>query len=173
MGIWRRTALAAGGPVDQYDVMDLLVIYESELGRARDAADAIANAAAAHGVATLIRSIEEFEPSHLESAGAVVAGCWTQGKVPFGDTPTRNLAAWVEDLPALDGMPVGVFCTYRFFPHTFADTATRTAETENELSTRFEAKGAKVVARMSINSGSIDDGATQLADSLLEKVYSS
>lgn len=153
--------------------MDLLVIYESELGRVRDAVDAIANAAASHGVATLIRSIDEFEPEHLESADAVIAGCWTQGKVPFGDAPTRNLAAWIEDLPALDGMPVGVFCTYRFFPHTFADTATRTAETENELSKRFEARGGRIVARMSINAGSIDDGASQLVDSVLEKVHSS
>ncbi|MCP3975057.1 MAG: hypothetical protein GY720_11260 [bacterium] len=151
--------------------MDLLVVYESELGRGRDAADAIAKAAAAHGVATLIRSIDEFEPFHLEPADALVAGCWTQGKVPFGDAPTRNLAAWIEELPDLGGMPVGVFCTYRFFPHTFADMATRTAETEAELANRFESKGGEVVARVSINTGSIEEGADKLVESVLQEAH--
>jgi hypothetical protein len=100
----------------------------------------------------------------------VIAGCWTPGNVPFGDAPTRRMAAWVEALPPLDGKPVGVFCTYRFFPHTFADTAARTAETEHELASRFELKGAKVVTTRAFHIDSIDKDAAELVDLVLEHI---
>jgi flavodoxin len=148
--------------------MEILVAYEGRRGRARQAADAVADAAASRGVAALIRAIDEVEPAHLTTTAAVIAGCWTVGKVPFGDRPTRRMARWVETLPPLDGKPVGLFCTYRFFPHTFADMTTRTAETLHDLSHRFELNGAKVVATRSINLRSIDSDAAKLVDRTFE-----
>ena len=58
----------------------------------------------------------------------------------------------------------------RIFPHTFADTAARTAETLNELSTSFELRGAKVVATRSIYVKKIDAAATDLVGRVLEHV---
>jgi len=152
--------------------MDVLVAYESRRGWARRAADAVADAAASHGVATLIRRIDQISPDHLAAADALVAGCWTPGKVPFGDRPTRRMTAWIERLPPLDGKPVGLFCTYRFFPHTFADTTTRAAETLHELSSRFEMKGATVAATRSIHFKAIEESATDLIDRVLAQTPS-
>jgi flavodoxin len=149
--------------------MTLLVIYEGNRGRVRRAAIAIADAAASHGVATLVRSIDEVEESYLASADAVIAGCWTPGNVPFGDAPTRRMAAWIEGLPNLNGKPAGVFCTYRFFPHTFADTAARTAETEHELASRLELKGARVIATKAFHFDSIEKDAAELVALVLEQ----
>ncbi len=148
--------------------MNVLVACEDDRGRSRRAAEAVADAAARHGVPTLLRSIDRVEAAHLEQADAIIAGCWLPGKVPFGDPPTRRMAGWIEGLPPLEGTPVGVFCLYRFMPHTFADTATRTAETLFELSSRFEAKGAEVAATRAIWTRFMDKGAGILVDRLLE-----
>ena len=64
-----------------------------------------------------------------------------------------------------------MFCIYRFLPHTFADTATRTAETLFELGSRFELRGAKVAATRAIWLRYLDKGARMLVDSLLEQVH--
>jgi flavodoxin len=142
--------------------MAMLVAYESGLGRARRAADAVADAAAGRGVATLVRAIDEVDPEYIAGSEAVIVGCWTPGKVPFGDQPTRRMCRWIDGLPELDGKTIGVYCTYRFFPRSFADTATRTAETLHELSSRFELKGGTVAATRSINYWAIDEAAADL-----------
>jgi flavodoxin len=153
------------------DAVGVLVIIESGRGHAEDVADVIVDAAVAQGVTARSGTIEEVGPDEVVAADAVVAGCWTAGRVPFGDQPTQRMTAWIDQLPALDGKPVAVFCTYRFFPHTFADVATRTGEIENELVTRFEMRGAKVVARKSIHAKSTDADARILVDRLLEHVH--
>jgi flavodoxin len=149
--------------------MVILVVYESPRGRARDTAEAVARAAASHGVATLISSIDEDVAKRVaKSADALIAGCWISGKVPFGGAPTQRMFDWIESLPPLEGKPVGVFCMYKFFPNTFADMATRTAEVESTLASSFEVIGGNVVASSSINLKSIDEGAALLVEMVLE-----
>jgi hypothetical protein len=63
-----------------------------------------------------------------------------------------------------------VFCLFRFFPHTFADTSTRVAESLNQLSSRFEMKGANVAVTQSIHTKSIDEDATHPVDALLARL---
>lgn len=86
--------------------------------------------------------------------------------MPFGGEPTTRMVRWIDGLPPLDGKPVGVFCTYRFFPHTFADTAARTAETQGELARRFELRGANVLAARSMHVRSLEDAAARLIESV-------
>jgi flavodoxin len=153
-------------------IMIILVVFESRRGRARDAADAISDVAASSGIATLITSIDDdVMPKVVASADAVIAGCSTSGKVPFGDEPTQRLVDWVQGLPSLEGKPVGVFCTYKFFPNTFADMAARTGEIESAISRAFELKGGKVVASQSINFKSIEAGASTLVERVLEHLH--
>ncbi len=150
--------------------MDVLVAYESQRGRARRAAQAVAEAAAGHGVATLVRPIDDVEASDIAGADALIAGCWVRGDVPFGGEPARRMAAWVRGLPDLGGKPAGVYCTYRFFPHTFADTAARTAETLHKIGTGLELRGAAVTVTQSIHFGAMSDGAAKLIHRLLKQV---
>ena len=148
----------------------VLVVCESERGRTGSAADAIATAAARHGADALTGTIDDTLPARVAHADAVILGCWAPGKVPFGDEPARRLTGWIEALPNLDGKPFGVFCVYRFFPHTFADMATRVAETERKLVDRLVRKGARVVAKRAIHFKSINADAAELAEGVLERV---
>jgi flavodoxin len=147
--------------------MAVLVVYESKQDHTRAVADAIADAVADYDVPTLTRSVDEAKPTHVESASVLIAGCITPGDVPFGGKPTQRMAAWINDLDSLEGKPVAVFCAYKFFPHTFADTTTRVAETLSKLTARFELRGGMVAASQGINLKSIDKGAKGLVDQIL------
>ncbi len=147
--------------------MDMYVVCESRRGKVQQAADAIAEAAAAHGVATLVRSIDETVLDDLLAVDVVVAGCKLQGDTPFGGKPTRRMVEWASGLPPLDGLRVGVFCTYAFFPHTFADVTARTSEALAGLSAAFEAKGGKVVATQGLHQGELDNSAISFMSKVL------
>ena len=165
-----RPGAAASQTAASNRVSRLLVVCESKRGRAEAAADAVSSSVAARGVVATVGTIDEISPSQVAAADALIVGCWVPGRTPFGDDPMRRMAGWVDTLDAIDGKPVGIFCTYRFFPHTFADVATRTAETENGLARCFERKGAEIAAIRSIHFKSIDEGAGQLVESVLDYV---
>ena len=165
-----RSGTAASPRAATDRVSRLIVVCESKRGRAGAAADAAGGSAAARGVVASVGTIDEISPSQVAAADALIAGCWMPGKAPFGDDPMRRMAGWIDTLDPMDGKPVGVFCTYRFFPHTFADMATRTAETEHRLAGCFERKGAEIAAIRSIHFKSIDEGAANLVESVLDHV---
>jgi flavodoxin len=147
--------------------MDVLVVYESKHDRTRLVVDAIAEAAASHHVATLVRTIDEATPALVASSDVVIAGCTTPGDTPFGGKPTRRMGAWIDGLDPLGGKRVGVYCAYNFWPHTFADTTTRVAETLRVLGDKFELKGATVEATQGINIKSAERGSAALIENLL------
>lgn len=147
--------------------MDMYVVCESRRGKVHQAADAISEAAAAQGVATLVRSIDEVVPDDLLAAHAVAAGCKLQSDTPFGGDPTQRMEAWINTLPALDGLRVGVFCTYSFFPHTFADVTARTSEVLAGMSAAFEARGGKVVVTQGLHQGEFDAAAVSFVSKVL------
>lgn len=148
--------------------MDMYVVYESRHGRARRAAEEVAEAAASQGIATIIRSVAEVVPEDLGAAGALVVGCWTRVDTPFGGEPVRHMVKWIEGLPDLDGKPVGVFCTYAFFPHTFADTTARVSEVLAALARAFELKGGKIVSSHSLHFGEFEGNASLLVSEVAE-----
>jgi flavodoxin len=148
----------------------VIVVCESQRGRAGKVAAAARDAARTRGFGATIGVIDDLAPATIGAADALIAGCWMPGKAPFGDEPMRRLISWIESLEPLNGKPIGVYCTYRFFPHTFADTATRTAETEHLLQAKFEDKGGKVYAKRAIHINSIEEDAAALVDAVLERV---
>ncbi len=163
--------LARRQPIDSpshrgyHSYMAVLVVYENN--RNREVAEAIAKATASHDVATLVLPADEITPAHIASASAVIAGCRTPGDVPFGGVSTQHVVTWIARLEPLDGKPIGVYCAYKFFPHTFADTTARVAKTLSKLSQMLELHGGKVVATQGINLKSIDDGAHELVERML------
>lgn len=146
----------------------MYIAYESRRGRARRAAEAVAEAAASHGVATLVRSINEAVSEDILAAPGLVVGCWTRVDTPFGGDPVRLVSKWIESLPELHGKPIGLFCTYTFFPHTFADTAARTSEVLALLSAGIETKGGKVVSSHSFHFQEFENSAKILVDEVLD-----
>ncbi|MEN8115136.1 MAG: hypothetical protein ABFS21_12210 [Actinomycetota bacterium] len=150
--------------------MDMYVVCESRDGKVNQAVEAIAEAAATEGIATLVRSISEAVPDDLMAADAIVAGCRLQTNTPFGGSIAGHLTDWIAGLPDLDGQPVGVFCTYSFFPHTFADVAARTAEVLNGLSEGFRMKGGNVVAAHSLHVKEFENEAAKFVSLLAESI---
>lgn len=148
----------------------VVVVCESQRGRASAVAEAARDAVRARGFEATVGVMEDVAPSTIAAADALIAGCWMPGKAPFGDEPMQRMMDWIESLDPLDGKPIGIFCTYRFFPHTFSDTATRTAETEHLLQARFEGKGGRIAAKRSIHVNSITEDTAALVESVLEQV---
>jgi flavodoxin len=146
----------------------MYIAYESRRGRARRAAEAVAEAAASHGVSTLLRSINEAVSNDIQAAPALVIGCWTKVDTPFGGEPVRLVTQWIDSLPELHGKPVGMFCTYTFFPHTFADTAARTAEVLALLGAGVERKGGKVASSHSFHFQAFEKSAETLVTEVID-----
>lgn len=148
----------------------VVVVCESQRGRAGEVAEAARDAVRSLGFGATIGVIDDLAPATIASADALIAGCWMPGKAPFGDQPMRRMIEWIDTLEPLEDKPIGVYCTYRFFPHTFADTATRTAETEHLLQAKFEERGGRVVAKRAIHLNSIEEQTASLAGDVLEHV---
>jgi flavodoxin len=145
----------------------MYIAYESRRGRARRAAEAVAEAAASHGVATLVRSIDVAVAEDLLAAPALIIGCWTKVDTPFGGEPVRRVSTWIDSLPELHGKPIGVFCTYTFFPHTFADTTARTSEVLARIGASLERKGGKVVSSHAFHFQAFEDSAETMASEVI------
>ena len=128
----------------------------------------MAEAAADHGVSTLIRSINEAVSKDIQTAPALVIGCWTKVDTPFGGEPVRLVTKWIDSLPELHGKPVGMFCTYTFFPHTFADTAARTSEVLALLGAGVERKGGKIVSSHSFHFQAFEKSAETLVSEVID-----
>ncbi len=148
--------------------MDMYVVCENRRGKVHQAAAALSEAAAAHGIATLVRSIDETVLDDLLASDVVVAGCKVHSDVSFGGEPTKRLSEWIRSLPELDGRSVGVFCTYTFFPHTFADTTVRISKVLAVMGGAFEAKGARVVATQGLHQGEFVAGAASFVSKIVE-----
>jgi flavodoxin len=151
--------------------MSIYVVYESQRGKARRAAEAITDAAASRGVATLVRSVEETGVGDVLAADALVVGCGVQVDTPFGGEPAHRAGEWIDGLPSLEGKPVGVFCTYSIFPHSFADATARVSAVLAILERGIEAKGGKIAASRSFHMREFSETATSFVGQLLEYVH--
>lgn len=125
--------------------MALLVVYDGGR-RTRRVAEALRDAAVAEGTDVMVQPVALAATSEATQAAGLLVGCGVNARVPFGGERPHRMAAWISHLGPLDGKPVSVFCTYARFPVLFADAVARTSEALSEMSSRFEEKGATVVA---------------------------
>ncbi len=149
---------------------NVVVVCDEPRGKAHAVSDAVRDAIKDRGFGATVGVIEDLAPATITAADALIAGCWMPSKTQAGDEPMERVSSWIDTLPPLDGKPVGVYCAYRFFPHTFADTATRTAATEQLLMKRFERRGGKIAAHRAIHVNSIEEDTAALVDAVLELV---
>lgn len=95
--------------------MKALVIYESQYGHTRKAAEAIAEAVTKQGGEAVVKYTLQVKPADVQNADAVFIGTWVHGLILFGVRPA-GVKDWLPNLPPLTGKPVGVYCTYQFNP---------------------------------------------------------
>lgn len=146
---------------------DVLIAYESDKGRTPRAAAAMVAAVRELGHKPVVKLIDDVTRPDVANAGTLLVGGWVRTKYPFGGVTVDHVVRWIEGLPSLDGKEVGVFCTYRFFPQTFADTAARVSEALGRVKRAFEAKGALVVADHSLHMRSIEENSRAFVNAVL------
>ena len=146
--------------------MDVYVVFAAHNTRAHAAADAIVSHAHAHGHRAVARTLEDADNGEVIASDALVVGCSARVDTPFGGRQAQRAGAWAGGLPDLAGKPTVVFCTFGFFPHTFADVTTRTAEVLDGLERQVEHRGGMVIGSASILNRRIEAGAASVIEVL-------
>ncbi len=137
--------------------MNVLVLYNSQNGHTRNAAEAVAQAARDQKHTVSVKSVIEARKADVESADALFVGTWVHGLILFGVRPA-GAELWVPALPSLEGKPVGVFCTYAFHPHNSL----------RSLGTMLAARGATTVGQRAFHRSRPGDGAAAFVESVLQ-----
>ena len=150
--------------------MDAYVVFESPHGKARRAAEVIAEKAAAVGFGATVHSLDNSDTEDIAAADALVVGCTAQIDTPFGGDIRSHTSHWAAGLPDLAGKPVAVYCTFSFFPHTFADVTARTSEVLDLLTRSLESRGGTVVAARGIQNRKLEEGAEALVTELRQEM---
>lgn len=148
----------------------MYVVYQSHSPKARRAAEEIVRAAGDRGMDASLGPIDDPDRDAIENADVLVAGCTAKVDTPFGGDATATTRTWIDQIPDLQGKPCAVFCTYSFFPHTFADVTTRTAEVLDSLERGLALRGGKVVASQGILNRKVSEGADTLAGKIAETI---
>jgi hypothetical protein len=106
--------------------MRVLVLYESRRGFTLTVARAIRDELRARGAAASAEPLGGVDAGSLAAADAVLVGSWVTGKILVGVGPPPDALRAIAALPALDGRPAAVFCTFDVSPRgTLATLASR------------------------------------------------
>ncbi len=138
--------------------MNAVVIYESLTGNTRRAAELIAVALGAAGVAASVCPATRVDYEALSTADVVIVGSWTDGVFVVGQRPGR--ASRLRALPIMDRKRCVVYCTYALNP----------GKTLAKLSRIMEERGADVLGGMAIRRNDLEGGARDFVERLLDAV---
>ena len=120
-----------------------LVCYASEGGNTAAAARTVGEELTDKGLSVRVLPIERVGPAELAAADLLVVGTWVKGLVVAKVGPAPAMRAWLDGLPRLGGVPVGLFCTYAVDPRS----------TLAEMAGALEGRGAQVVATSALRQG--------------------
>ncbi len=137
--------------------MNILVLYQSRSGHTRTTAEAIAGAARDLNHNVVLKSVIEIQKADVKRADVLFVGTWIQGFILFGVKPA-GADIWVKALPALEGKPVGIFCTYAINPFGSLD----------KLDALLTERGATVLGQHAFHRNHPDDGAAAFVQRVVQ-----
>jgi hypothetical protein len=137
--------------------MNVLVLYQSQNGHTRKAAEAIAQVARDLNYEVNVKSVIEVRKADVENADALFVGTWVQGFILFGVKPA-GAELWVPMLPCLEGKPVGIFCTYAFNPRGSLPV----------LGAMLAARGATILGQRAFHRSRTREGVVPFVQSVLQ-----
>ncbi|MFV2063338.1 MAG: flavodoxin family protein [Chloroflexota bacterium] len=114
--------------------MRVAIVYESDTGTTRAAAEQMAETVRAAGHECTVGSVEAADPAAVTAADAVCVGSWTKGLFIVAQHPAQATMDFIDRLGSLDGKPVAVFTTYKL----------AIGGTLKKMAAPLEAHGAKV-----------------------------
>ncbi len=130
-----------------------VLVYESNGGNTKAAAEAIAVELRRHGYSTQVLSTKMAHSGDIMAADLVVFGAWVEGLVVAKVHPAKNAMRFIESLPPLHGKTVASFVTF----------AVSYRGAKDELALAFVNKGASIVASAGISSKDILEGSKAFA----------
>ena len=93
--------------------MNVAIVFDSETGTTKAAAEAMAEIVRASGHDCTVDSVKDAEPATVSAADAVCVGSWCKGLFFIAQHATEATMAFIDGLSNLEGKPAAVFCTYK------------------------------------------------------------
>ena len=93
--------------------MNVAIVFDSETGTTKAAAEAMADLVRAEGHHCTVSSVREADPSMVMAADAICVGSWCKGLFFVAQRATEETMDFIDGLGRLDGRPAAVFCTYK------------------------------------------------------------
>ena len=114
--------------------MNVAIVFDSETGTTKAAAEAMAERVRAAGHHCSLSSIHDTDPATVSAADAICVGSWCKGLFFVAQRATEATMDFIDGLDSLDGKPVAVFCTYK----------TAVGGMLRKMAARLESRGANV-----------------------------
>jgi flavodoxin len=114
--------------------MNVAIVFDSETGTTKAAAEAMADQVRAAGHQCTVSSVLDADPAIVSAADAICVGSWCKGLFFVAQRATEATMDFIDGLDSLDGKPVAVFCTYK----------TAVGGMLRKMAARLESRGANV-----------------------------
>ena len=121
--------------------MNVAIVFDSETGTTKAAAEAMADITRAAGHDCTVGSVQDADPATVSAADAICVGSWCKGLFFVAQHATEATMAFIDTLGNLDGKPAAVFCTYktaagRMLPKMAARLRSRGADVTGSFKSR-------------------------------------
>lgn len=93
--------------------MNVAIVFDSDTGTTKAAAEAMAQLVRAAGHDYTVSSVQDADPATVSAADAICVGSWCKGLFFVAQHATRETMDFIDGLGKLDGTPAAVFCTYK------------------------------------------------------------
>lgn len=97
----------------QEDPMNVAIVFDSETGTTKAAAEAMAEVVRAAGHHCTVSSVQDTDPATVSAADAICVGSWCKGLFFIRQHATEATMGFIDGLGNIDGKPAAVFCTYK------------------------------------------------------------
>ena len=114
--------------------MNVAIVFDSETGTTKAAAEAMAELVRAAGHDCTVSSVRDADPAAVSGADAICVGSWCKGLFFVAQHATDETMDFIDGLGSLDGKPAAVFCTYK----------TAVGGMLRKMAARLESRGANV-----------------------------
>ena len=93
--------------------MNVAIVFDSETGTTKAAAEAMGELVRAAGHECTVSSVQDADPTAVSAADAICVGSWCKGLFFIRQHATEATMDFIDRLDGLDGTLAAVFCTYK------------------------------------------------------------
>ncbi len=136
--------------------MNITIVYDSQTGTTKGAAEKMGQIFEKQGHRCRVESVSKANPALVQSADLICLGSWTKGWFIIRQRPTAGIMKFMERLDNVAGKDVVVFCTYKL----------AIGSTLRQMAAGMERQGARVVGLFKFRGPDPDGRFESFAESL-------